>query len=60
MEKILEIGKHVRINVFGTIYDGTVTEVTDEYVKLEENCGSSTLVKVLFRNNIAAIERRIM
>lgn len=57
MKKLL--GNTVRVNVYGTIYDGVVVDVDDDSITLEEDCGSTKLVKTLFKNNIAAIETRI-
>lgn len=54
------IGKIVRINVYGSIYDGTVVSVDDGTITLEEDCGSSKLVKIIFISNIAAIETRFL
>lgn len=53
------LGKHIKANVYGTMYDGTVTNITDNTIVLEEDCGYSKLVKTLFINNIAAIEMRV-
>lgn len=52
------LGKIVHINAYGIIYDGTVVSVEDNTITIEEDCGSSKLVKILFINNIAAIETR--
>lgn len=57
MKKLL--GNTVRVNVYGTIYDGIVVDVDDNIITLEEDCGSTKLVKMLFKNNIAAIETRM-
>lgn len=59
MSDFLQKGRQVRVNVYGAIYDGKISEVTDSVITLEEDCGSATLYKVLYRDNIAAIEMRI-
>lgn len=59
MSQLLEVGRQVRVNIYGAIYDGKINEITDSTITLEEDCGSARLYKVLYRNNIAAIELRV-
>lgn len=59
MSELLKKGRQVRVNVYGSIYDGVISEITDSTITLEEDCGSAKLYKVLYKDNIAAFEMRL-
>lgn len=56
----LEVGRLVRINCYGTIYDGVIKSIDNDTIVLEEKCGTSNLIKIIYRHNVAAIELRVM